>query len=132
MSEIVKTVDLSDHATLMDCYTKLNETVRALRAELAAEREKRITPSMRQWQEMKKSKEAAYEGYEHLTCERNALRAQLDEACEALEPLGRIADAYEQLVRGEEIDDWLVTTVFLKVGEMRRARAVLEDQGRRE
>ena len=44
MSDDIKTVDLSDHATLMDCYKKLSKSHADLRADLAAEREQ-----VREW-----------------------------------------------------------------------------------
>ena len=52
MIETVKTVDLSDHATLMDCYTKLNVAFRKQKeriAELEAESKARLTDASTAW-----------------------------------------------------------------------------------
>lgn len=56
------------------------DEITRLRTDLAAEREKRITPSMRQWREMKQAKLAAEEGYERMSADLEAAHGLLREA----------------------------------------------------
>lgn len=80
--------------------------IERLRADLAAEREANAT------------NQAAIERFRQHESE---LRAQLDEAREALEPFADMLMSYDAPKR-----DWMLSECSPEIGALRRARAVLE------
>ncbi len=95
MSNNVKTVDLSDHATLMDCYKKLSKSHADLRAELAAAQDHRIDTD--KWLATEKSRSGKLEA------ENARLRAELAAERERVEAATHYAT---------QITVWTVETFF--------------------